>query len=101
MNAKQRTKWSAYRAKGQVRFLLVEGILKLGGMFAILMLVSNYLFDYGFTNSNLADYLSSRKTISDFIYGGLFFGSLMGLFFWYMGEREFKKPEKKDEGQIE
>ena len=69
-------------------------------MFAVLTLIVNYLYKYGFTSSNLAGYLSSGETIFKFIFGLLFFGLFMGLFLWHIGEREFRKPVKNEE-QVE
>ena len=94
MDAKRRARWSELRTKGQGRFLLVEGVLKAGGMFAVLTLIVNYFRKNGFTASALSEYLSSGETIFEFVFGWLFFGFFMGLFVWYVGERGFKKSEK-------
>jgi hypothetical protein len=99
MNTKQKARWSKLRAKGKRRFLLVEGLLKIGGTYAALSLVANYLFKYGFRSPELVNYLLRGETIFKFIFDWLFFGLIMGLFFWYLGEREFKKMGK-DEKQV-
>ena len=84
------------RAKGRRRFILEDGILQLGGLYAILSTVSGYLFKHGFSLSKVSEYLWSGETIFKFFFGWLGFGFLMGAFVWYFTEREFGKQGKDE-----
>ncbi len=94
MNTEQKAKWAETRANGKGRFILFQGIFKIGVLFAVLTTLGNYLSKYGFTSSQVAEYLLNGETIFNFFFGVIFFGLGMGLFFWYFNEREFRKPEK-------
>jgi hypothetical protein len=94
MNAEQKAEWLEVKAKGRGRYLLVEGIIKSGGIYAILLLIANYFFKYGFTASKVSEYLWNGETVFRFFFGVIFFGLWMGLFDWYFNERQFRKSEK-------
>jgi hypothetical protein len=94
MNAKQKARWLEMRAKGRGRFILQQGILKIGGTYALLSLVITYISKYGFTTSKVSEYGWNVETIFKLFFDWVFFGFFMGLFFWYFGEREFRKQDK-------
>ena len=94
MNAKQKANWARLRAGGRRRFILRHGILEMGGIYAALSLVATYFSKYGLTGSKIGEYLWSAETIFKAVFGWLFYGLFMGLFFWQIGERKFKKLEK-------
>ena len=94
MNAEQKAKWSRLRAGGRRRFILRHGVLEIGGLYAAITLIVTYLNRYGFTGSKIGEYLWGVETILKFVFDWLFFGFFMGLIFWHLGEREFRKPEK-------
>lgn len=94
MNAEHKAKWLEVKAKGQGRYILVEGILKHGGMYAFLILSVNYFYKNGFTFSKVYEYLWNGETIFKFFFGVIFFGLWMGLFDWYFREHLFRKSEK-------
>jgi|ERR1051325_10371185 hypothetical protein len=94
MNTEQKSKWAETRAKGKSRFILSQGILRIGLLVSVLTTVGNYFFQYGFTISKIAEYVLSDETIFKFFFGWLLYGLLMGLLLWNFNEREFRKPER-------
>lgn len=94
MDAEQKAKWAEVRARGKGRYILVEGMLKTGGLFATLVLVVNYFYRHGFTSSKISEYLLNGETVFRFFFGVIFFGLWMGLFDWYFSERAYRKSEK-------
>ena len=83
-------KWAKFRAKGKPRFILVDGILKMGGAFALGVFLLNYLLDFGFTATGANKSEVVRLAIKSII-GGILWGTLMALFFWWWNEKEFRK----------
>ena len=82
------------RAKGRGRFILLQGILKVGGTYAILSLVIRYISKYGFTTSKISEYIWKVETIFRLFFEWVFFGFFMGLFFWYFGEHGLRKQDE-------
>ena len=94
MNIEQKARWSQIRAGGRGRFILVQGMLKFGLLFAVFSFLFSYFYRYGFTTSKVSEYLRGGEPIFKFFFDSLFLGGIMGLFFWHLGEREFKRQEK-------
>lgn len=92
MNAKQKEKWEKIRAKGQARYVLVQGILIFGTSFAVSCALVKYLLKYGFTFAHANDYLASAETIFKFHIYSIFFGLAVGNVIWRNRERAFNKP---------
>jgi len=81
----------AIKAKGLTRYLLIDGLLKMGGPFAILMTVFGYFIEYFFNGASLADYVSAGVTWFKFIFLFVFFGLVVGFVGWRANEREIQK----------
>jgi hypothetical protein len=94
MNTEERAKWMETRARGEGRFILFHGLLRIGLMFAVVKAIGNYFFKYGFTASKVGEYLVSGETIFNFFLEWLYFGLGMGLLLWRLNERELRKSEK-------
>jgi hypothetical protein len=88
--------WEKVREKGEVYFLITNGILKVGLLFASL----NFLW-----SSFLADRLGFKAKqeteigwiVFKFIFQMLWFGILMGLYNWHIAEKQYLKAKKNVE----
>ena len=82
-------KWGKIRANGLAHFLFVNCVLKVGGLFATLMLIAGFFsaIDEALT---LREYLLTARTWFTLIFHACFFGLLMGTFFWYTNEVAYK-----------
>ncbi len=95
MNNKQKEEWAKVRAKGRKRYILVNGILIMGGAFAILMFVSTQFIGllqaYWFNTPYVLIY-STRDVLGGII-GGVIFGWLMGIMNWSAKESAYRQSE--------
>lgn len=78
--------WAEKRKRGIARFLFFDGVLTLGGPFAVLMQVVGYFFlrDEGET---FGQYFSSSRMWVTFFFHATIFGLIMGLINWYRNEK--------------
>ena len=77
-----RTDWEEKRKQGFVRFIIWEGIIKIGAPFAVVMQIVGVLFlrDEG---QSFGEYMaSSRPWITFFLHATLF-GGIMGIINWH------------------
>jgi hypothetical protein len=94
MNAEERSEWAETRARGKGKFILSSVLLRLGPFLAVDLLIFRYVFKYGFTASQITNYLRSGETILHFFFDWLYFGLVMGWATWYFNERRFRKTER-------
>jgi hypothetical protein len=75
--------------KSELRFILVDGVAKMGTSFAVVYFFGNYLFLFGFSipTSKIGDFL--HLTYKSIIFG-VVFGLVMGLVEWH----QYKKNSK-------
>ena len=78
--------WMTVRAKGKVSFVFRYGIIRGGVPFALFMVSADYFRAYGLTLSGVGAYLTSVWLYLTFLFHCLFFGTGMGVFFWYVHE---------------
>lgn len=96
MDAEKKARWSEIRARGRARFILTEGVLRVGLLYAALLFLLRYFFKYGFTASGAGEYLRGGEPIFQFIFDCLAFGYIMGWLDWREQEREFKRAEQDE-----
>ncbi len=98
INKKRKGKWSKIRAKGRKRYILVNGILIIGGSFAILSylirmllgILEAYWFNtpYKYTKAD-----SIQVVIILGVFNAVFFGWLMGSTTWSRNEKAYRESE--------
>ncbi|MEW6130704.1 MAG: hypothetical protein AB1757_26980 [Acidobacteriota bacterium] len=66
--------------QGKTRFIIFNGILKIGLLSTVLFTLIDYGFEYGLTFSDLSVYLSKNAFWIPF--RRFFFGYFIGLFMW-------------------
>ena len=91
MNAsmERQDRWTETRKKGRTRYILLNGIVLIGGFFAVGMLA----VDFYFLNSlelSLEAYLGKGMTWISFTINAVIMGLLMGTLNWYGNERNFR-----------
>jgi len=94
MNKKQKEEWAKVRAKGRKRYILVNGILIMGGTFAIGVQFIGLLQAYWF-NTPYVSIDSTRDVIDVFIGAvcGVLFGWLIGEMAWSAKEKAYRESE--------
>ncbi len=102
MNKKQKEKWAEVRAKGRKRYILVNGILIMGGTFAILMpvfsqvirLLRFYWFNTPYVSiDSTRDVFGYVADVFGYVIAGVLFGWLMGRMNWSATERAYRESE--------
>jgi hypothetical protein len=83
------TDWAKTRKNGLWQYLLLDGILKLGCPFAVVMQIVGY-FVLRDESQTFAAYFSSPRTWITFFGHATLFGLVMGILNWYRYERAFK-----------
>jgi len=89
-----RIAWEKKREDGFVRFLLWDGVMKIGAPFAVVMQIVGVLFlrDEG---QSFGEYMaSSRPWITFFLHATLF-GGIMGIINWRRGESAYLKGQDR------
>jgi hypothetical protein len=81
--------WIQKRKKGLAAYLFFDGVLILGGIFALVMQVVGY-FVLRDSSQTFNDYFSSSITWLTFFGHATLFGLIMGLINWYGNERAFR-----------
>src|SRR5213594_3820071 len=84
-----RADWSDKRKSGLLRFLFWDGIIKLGGPFAVIMQIIGY-FLLREPSQTFAEYFSSTLTWITFFGHATLFGLVMGLINWYGNEKTYR-----------
>lgn len=83
-----RNDWTAKRGKGVFRYLLVDGVVLMGGPFAIVLQVAGY-FVFADEGETFGQYFAAPATWARFLVDGLLFGVIMGYISWWRNERAF------------
>lgn len=83
------TIWAEKRKRGMVRFLFFDGVLTMGGPFAVLMQIVGYFYlrDEGET---FGGYFSTSRMWTTFFLHATLFGLVMGFIFWFRNEKEYE-----------
>ncbi|MEO5857502.1 MAG: hypothetical protein ABIR33_00990 [Pyrinomonadaceae bacterium] len=84
--------WAEKRKRGIGRYLLIDGILMIGGPFAVVMQIVG-VFVFRDEGQSIGQYFTSTKTWFTFLLHGLLFGGIMGLLNWYRSEVAFRATE--------
>lgn len=82
--------WEEKRGPGFVRYLMFDGILKMGAPFAVVMQVIGVFFlrDEG---QSIGEYFSASRTWVTFFLHATLFGGVMGVITWMRNERAFSR----------
>jgi hypothetical protein len=104
MKPSQREKWARIREQGKVRYVLINGLIYQGIPFAVMMLLADYFFDDRIRTllglkvkppDDLAPdwfiWVRVYLTIGKFLLLAVGFGTWMGWWTWYWGERSYQK----------
>ncbi|MEP6788185.1 MAG: hypothetical protein ABJB40_07135 [Acidobacteriota bacterium] len=83
--------WLEKRNRGLLRYLFFDGVLIMGGPFAVVMQVVGYFFlrDEG---QGFGEYFSASRTWITFFFHATLFGLIMGYINWWRNERSFANP---------
>ena len=84
--------WAEKRKRGIGRYLLTDGLLFMGGPFALAMQIVG-VFVFRDEAQTIGEYFTSTQTWFVFLLHGTLFGGIMGLFSWYRSEVAFKATE--------
>lgn len=93
--------WAEKRKAGISRFIFLEGILKAGSVFAVVMQFIGY-FILADKSATFVTYFGSATTWTTFFLHATLFGSIMGYINWRRNERmhaaaENPPAEQKDD----
>ena len=91
--AYSREAWAEKRKGGIVRYLLIDGIIFTGGVFAVLMQIVG-LFLLRKDGQTFGDYLSSPITWGTFFLHATLFGLIIGFINWRRNEAAFNAAGK-------
>jgi hypothetical protein len=97
MGNQQITTWREIRRQGRGRFLRWS-ILHAGVPFATFMAVINYFREHGLTTEGLISYVTGWWLYLGFLFGCLFYGLGMGLFFWHASKWFAAREERGRSG---
>jgi len=88
--------WAEKRKRGLARYLFFDGVLIMGGPFAVVMQVVGYFFlrDEG---QGFSEYFSSSRTWVTFFFHATVFGLIMGYINWWRNDKSFAKSN--DDGE--
>jgi hypothetical protein len=81
--------WAEKRKAGLGRYLFWNGVILLGGPFAVMMQVVG-VFLFREENQTFVEYFSSTRTWITFFLHATLFGLTMGWINWFRNERAFK-----------
>ncbi|MCP9494376.1 MAG: hypothetical protein MSG64_07975 [Pyrinomonadaceae bacterium MAG19_C2-C3] len=95
MKPEAKEKWARVRAKGFARYVFIEGILRMGGGFALLVFLYENIAAFVFNFSWARRIVESEMYFELRVINGVVFGLCMGLWIWFLNERAFKKHENK------
>lgn len=84
--------WAEKRRRGIGRYLLFDGILLMGGPFAVIMQIVG-VFVFRDEGQTIGQYFTSPQAWFAFLLHGILFGGIMGLLNWYRSEVAFKATE--------
>ena len=78
------------RERGLARYLLVDGILIMGGPFAVVMQVAGF-FAFADDGQTFGQYFAEPMTWARFILHGTLFGLIMGFISWRRNETAYAR----------
>ena len=96
MDAHEKQIWSDIRAKGKFRYIILQGVIITGGLYALMMTVVGYFIEYGFNLSSITTYMFDSRTHTRFFLFATAFGAIMGIIKWNRGERAFAEAIAKE-----
>ena len=82
--------WKVKRESGLMRYLLVDGVLIMGGPFAVAMQIAGY-FVFVDDGQTFGQYFAAPATWVRFILHGVLFGLIMGFISWRRNEGAFAR----------
>lgn len=88
-------KWAKVKANGFVRYVIIEGIFKMGGMYALLIFLYDNIAAFAFGSAWARRLVESETYFESKIFDGVLFGLLMGLFIWVFNEGASKTHANK------
>ena len=91
-------RWAEKRQRGLLRFLIFDGVLIMGGPFAVVMQVVGSIFLRG-EGQGFGEYFAATRTWVTFFLHATLFGLIMGFINWYRHERTFVGPKNNGEQQ--
>ncbi|NOT48320.1 MAG: hypothetical protein HOP17_11295 [Acidobacteria bacterium] len=80
--------WAIKRKNGLLRYLLIDGVLILGGPFAVVMQVVG-VFVFRDEGQTIGQYFTSTRTWATFILHGTLFGLAVGFLNWRRNQKTF------------
>lgn len=98
MTPQEKEAWEAIRAKGKTRYILLNGIIYTGGIYALVMTIIGYFVEFGLTLSNFSGYFFDSATHIRFFLFATAFGLVMGFIKWHRGEKAFAETLAKETG---
>lgn len=84
--------WAEKRKRGIARFLVFDGILIMGGPFAVVMQILG-IFLLREEGQSIGEYFTATRTWVTFLLHGTLFGLIMGFVNWYRNEKAFAASE--------
>jgi hypothetical protein len=84
------TNWEERRKQGFVKYLLLEGIIKIGGPFAVVMQIVG-VFILRDETQTFGQYFAASRTWVTFFLHATLFGGIMGIINWRRGESGYLK----------
>lgn len=84
--------WAEKRKRGIARFLVFDGILIMGGPFAVVMQILG-IFLLREEGQSIGEYFTATRTWITFLLHGTLFGVIMGYVTWYRNEKAFAASE--------
>jgi hypothetical protein len=99
MKQEQYEKWGRIRAKGLAYYIFVDGMLKMGSLFALLTMLFNHLWKNGLGWPK-ADDLGLTGLILEFVLKAVLFGGIVTLGVWSSKEKKYKEYERNIEQQV-
>src|SRR5471030_3083590 len=97
--------WIEKKKKGLGRYLLFDGILIMGGPFAVIMQGIGYFFLRA-EGQRVGEYFSSSRMWITFFFHATLFGLVMGLIYWFGHEKAYRtrtniSPIPKEDQEID
>lgn len=96
MTPQEKEAWERVRAKGKIRYILLNGVIFTGGIYALAMTLAGYFIEYGLTLSEFSRYFFDSSTHIRFFLFATIFGLIMGFIKWHRGEKAFAETLAKE-----